>query len=620
MEDTQLKQQALARAAAARASLQAELEAATKADLARRRAADLEQKREAERKRALVAAQQKRAADEARIKQELEEKRKRSAEAAKKAEEAAHAALLLGPAKRGSGSTLGSGARNRTQSASTPQGTSKMMATFNSVVAKTARKKSASDFSLLTREEKRERKLAASLGVDKRAVARASSSGSLRSSASKSPSRSLMHNSTRQLNGAAQASGTSTGSRSTSAGGHHASSSTKAPLPTFTRKAAVIGPDKTFDEAITLGQEKRDKRSIDEIERDLRAAKEAKLREQGGLSNSQLEERKRREEEHRRQEEKRRAAMAEKRRADLQANGIAVPPEDASPPRNRKPEPPLPPPPRSRQESPAVNARLLAAAEFHNRKAVAPPPPPKIRVNGKDAKLKRGRSGRASEGDVRDPSPLGRGGSPAVATPTRKETPRERFIREEAEKKKRAKAGDLSGVASVSGKGKAVADRGRRRHDEEEDDDAERSYGDESEADSFVVDDAEELSGMDEDESDEDDNDGDRRYRKKHKTSHAGKRSSSGRSSGSRKGGSSSMREEIWRIMGRDRSKYVDMEDSDDDDIMEATAADIAREEVRSGKIAKEEDTREQAAEEAHAREKAARLKQLAKKARATTR
>ncbi|KAE8216626.1 hypothetical protein CF327_g233 [Tilletia walkeri] len=646
-----LKSAALARAESQRKALLAETEAAAKAELERRRAADMQQKKEAELKRAAMVAQQKRLAEQERIRKETAERKKREAELDESqlpdlAQSKSAARVLLNGVKR-TKATSSTTSRSTSASASSSGGDrSNMMATFNSVVRKTARKKGSSDLSLLTREEKRNRKLNASLGVDKRAVPRAVSMGSLRGAASHSPSRGPGQSVSKGSGGASGSGASSTPRTSTAAAAQHAISSAKgSALPSFTRKAAVIGPDKTFDEAITLGQKKRDNRSIDEIERDLRAAKEARLLKEGG-PNTTLEERKKREEEQKKLEEKRKMAMAEKRRLDLEAQGIFVPlprvgsepPVKAVDPSERS---------RARTSSPAVNPKLLAAAAFYAQKPSGTPPPSKIRISTGDVtvvvggKSKRGRAGqRKSAGDSRDASPAVNGSSPgaagvAGATPSgRPETERERFIRLEAEKKRAATASsssDLSHPASSSHKGKAP----RRGQSEEEEDDGEGGYDDEEEeddADSFIVDDEGEMSGMEEEDPDDDEDD-DPRYRKKHKTSHSGAAPS--RSSGSgtnsrvvskgRHGGSGSVsggrsskngepdyRDEIWRIMGRNRQNYVDMEDSDDD--MEATAADIAREETRSARIAKKEDELAQQAEDAHAKEKAARLRMLAKK------
>ncbi|KAE8258157.1 hypothetical protein A4X13_0g1870 [Tilletia indica] len=648
-----LKSAALARAESQRKALLAETEAAAKAELERRRAADMQQKREAELKRAAMVAQQKRLAEQERIRKETAERKKREAELDESqlpdlAQSKSAARVLLNGVKR-TKATSATMSRSTSASASSSGGDrSNMMATFNSVVRKTARKKGSSDLSLLTREEKRNRKLNASLGVDKRAVPRAASMGSLRGAASHSPSRGPGQSVSKGSGGASGSGASSTPRTSTAAAAQHAISSAKgSALPSFTRKAAVIGPDKTFDEAITLGQKKRDNRSIDEIERDLRAAKEAKLLKEGG-PNTTLEERKKREEEQKKLEEKRKMAMAEKRRLDLEAQGIFVPlprvgsepPVKAVDPSERS---------RARTSSPAVNPKLLAAAAFYAQKPSGTPPPSKIRISTGDAtvvaggKSKRGRAGqRKSAGDSRDASPAVNGSSPgaagvAGATPSgRPETERERFIRLEAEKKRAAASSsqDPSHPSSSSHKGKAPR---RGQSEEEEDDDDQGGYDDEEEddADSFIVDDEDEMSGMEEEDPDDDDDD-DPRYRKKHKTSHSGaapSRSSGGgknsrvvskgRQGGSGSGGGSGggrsskngepdYRDEIWRIMGRNRQNYVDMEDSDDD--MEATAADIAREETRSARIAKKEDELAQQAEDAHAKEKAARLRMLAKK------
>ncbi|KAK0536402.1 hypothetical protein OC842_001986 [Tilletia horrida] len=643
MDDYNLKREAIARAEAQRAKLLAEAERQAKAEQARRRAADAGEKREAERRRAMLAAQQKRRDEEARMQREVEERRKREAEmdeselpdlargtsAARmlmsgtkgNKASAAAAASSSGPARASAtgravnGKALETTGNNAAmQSGSSTGSGAGMMATFNSVVRKTARKKGPADTSLLTREEKRQRKLAASLGGDKRTVSRSGSLGSLRGAASHAPVRSASHSSLPKFGG-------TFASGSASSSSAPAISAKSQALPSFTRKAAVIGADKTFTEAITLGQKKRDNRSIDEIERDLRAAKEAKLLKEGGLKSSELEERKRREEEHRKLEEKRKLAMAEKRRLDLEAQGIFVSPSLAtSHPPVKEPDPSQRA--RARTSSPVVNQRLLAAAEFHNRKASPSPTPLKSHTNGIKAervelvKGKRDRSGRLSGATHKDasPGPTASAPSPGSTLPVKKETEREKFIREEAERKKRAAAGSVTD-GSVNKKGKAV-----QRLREEAPDDDEEEEEDDDDADSFIVDDLDDMDEGGQEDEDEEDED-DRRYRKKHKAFHQRSRateSSRSRSRSSRDGGSGGgddYRDEIWRIMGRDRRAYVDMDDSDDD--MEATAADIAREEFRSTRIAKKEDEQEQAAEEQHARDKAVRLQKLAAKARA---
>ncbi|CAD6945715.1 unnamed protein product [Tilletia controversa] len=652
-QDHKLKFEAKNRAEAQRKALLAETAAAAKLELERRRAADARTKQEAELKRVAMVAQQKRIAEEARLRKENEERKKREADLDESqlpdlAQSKSAAKVLLNGARRNKGASAtpsrpgAAKGSSRTNVASTSAGgdNSNMMATFNSVVRKTAKKKSASDLSLLTREEKRNRKLKAALGADKRAVPRSASMGSLRGAAT---SHSLARGMGSSSSGGAGSSahGSASGSLSIAAAAQRAIASAKGPaLPSFTRKAAVIGPDKTLNESITLGQNKRDKRTIEEIERDLRAAKEAKLLKEGGSNNATLEERKRREEEQKKLEEKRKLAMAQKRRLDLEAQGIVLPPPKivSEPPSKENDATERA---RARTSSPVVlpNPKLLAAAQFYHRKASPTPPPSKIRnsIGGTNetaaggAKGKRGRTGqRKSTGDSRDASPAvnrlspGGGGAGAAQQPSRPETERERFIRLEAEKK-RAAAANPSEPGPSSQKGKAVR---RAQSDAEDDDEGGEEEGyddDESDVDSFIVDDEDEMSGMEED--DDGDDDDDPRYRKKHKTSHAavpsrsvsggksnGKSSNGRRSGGGGSGGghSTNVREEIWQIFGRKRPNYSDMEDSDDD--MEATAADIAREEVRSARIAKKEDEVAQAAEDARAREKAARLRQLAKK------
>ncbi|KAK0545633.1 hypothetical protein OC846_004774 [Tilletia horrida] len=658
MEEIARRQEAIARSEAQRQALLAETQAAAKAELARRRAADAQEKKEAERRRALLVATQKRAAEEARIKKEIEERKKREAELEESeipdlatATSAARAMMNGSYKKVGQKSTAsvnaGSAAR-KNQGDTSPAPSSErsgMMATFNSVVAKTARKKVASDTSLLTREEKRNRKLAASLGVRKApSMSRSTSVSSVRSSGGGPASRS--HSPAHSTSSA----GGQGGSRSASLGGTSVNAAARAiaaagkapPLPSFNRKANILSADKAFTETITLGQKKRDMRSIDEVERDLRAAREARLLQEGGGANHALEERRKREEEHRRQEEKRKQAMAEKKRQDLEAQGIFVDPvppasessNDARDPRTasnemrrERSQSQQSQAARSRTRSPPVNAKLRAAAEFHYRKVEQPrrslPGGRSEREKHPGSKGKsRGRRSEpdASSDDGRDPNrPLGKGPDSAVKATPKRETARDRFIREEAERKRLAAERGESG--SRNGPGTSAGDRkGKRKagygaddgYDDEEDDDA----------DSFIVDDEDEEM-LDEDEDDDSDDGEDNRYnaRKRLKSSHGSSASRSSRVSPPHKSRSKTVSEEIWSIFGRGRGRpsFEDEEMYSDEDDMEATAADIAREEFRSAQIARKEDENEQEAEERHAKEKAARLRKAAATARRGT-
>ncbi|KAK4050079.1 hypothetical protein OIV83_003650 [Microbotryomycetes sp. JL201] len=70
-----------------------------------------------------------------------------------------------------------------------------------------------------------------------------------------------------------------------------------------------------------------------------------------------------------------------------------------------------------------------------------------------------------------------------------------------------------------------------------------------------------------------------------------------------------SMRDEIWRLLGRDRSRDIqrDMFSDDDDSDMEATGADVYREEQRAARIARQEDRNEEELLRRRAEEKAKR-------------
>ncbi|KAM0788233.1 hypothetical protein ACM66B_001387 [Microbotryomycetes sp. NB124-2] len=69
-----------------------------------------------------------------------------------------------------------------------------------------------------------------------------------------------------------------------------------------------------------------------------------------------------------------------------------------------------------------------------------------------------------------------------------------------------------------------------------------------------------------------------------------------------------SMRDEIWRLLGRDRSRDVQRDAfSDDDSDMEATGADVDREEQRAARIARQEDRNEEEKLRRRAEEKARR-------------
>ncbi|KAK4058301.1 hypothetical protein OIO90_000458 [Microbotryomycetes sp. JL221] len=103
------------------------------------------------------------------------------------------------------------------------------------------------------------------------------------------------------------------------------------------------------------------------------------------------------------------------------------------------------------------------------------------------------------------------------------------------------------------------------------------------------------------DEDDSDDSDHERYNQRQVKTSSSSKRSKSGLDL--------NMRDEIWRLMGRNRSKDIEREfefsDQEDDDLgMEATSQQVFEEEKKSIKFAKKEDQLEQEIQKRKALEK----------------
>ncbi|CAH7676434.1 SPT2 chromatin protein-domain-containing protein [Phakopsora pachyrhizi] len=75
-----------------------------------------------------------------------------------------------------------------------------------------------------------------------------------------------------------------------------------------------------------------------------------------------------------------------------------------------------------------------------------------------------------------------------------------------------------------------------------------------------------------------------------------------------------SMRDEIWKIMGKDRREYASrpiISDEEDSDDMEADLDDVFEEEGRAAKLARIEDQREQEALRRHEQEKKKRLAEL---------
>lgn len=145
-------------------------------------------------------------------------------------------------------------------------------------------------------------------------------------------------------------------------------------------------------------------------------------------------------------------------------------------------------------------------------------------------------------------------GSKGPAPPSRPETARERFLREEQERKAKAKADKAAGVAS------------KKSMQYEEDDDEDEDDEDE--------DDEESLDDFIDDEDPDEE------------------------------------QQDIWSMInpGKERPKYMNTsrdDDDDDDDDMEADIDSMTKEELRSSRAGREEDKREEAELNRRAREKA---------------
>lgn len=354
---------------------------------------------------------------------------------------------------------------------------------------------------------------------------------------------------------------------------------------------------------VALGTKKRDHRSIDEIERDLRKLKEAKgqgrsdapsqvelEREAALLRRQKAMEEKRKAD----QEAKERAALrqAEIDDGDDSKDGLFGSDDDVDDSMRRKSSQAKMNKPSERprvsakgaQSGAASVVRPPAAPQPKEQKPIASRPPGGInpadflpgaplrpeamaRLTQKAKSTPDAASSRRSPDSdpasrakrpAADPksSPAPAAAATSAALPKR-ETARDRFIREQEEKKKADAASGANG-----GGGRA-----RRVRSPDEYGSEERDYEDDYESD-----------GVDNDEDGE--------------------------------GGGQSYRDEIWKLFGKDRKKYASrVVDSDDD--MEADAASVLQEELRSSKQAREEDLREEQLEKQREREKLLRKQGL---------
>ncbi|KAJ1032564.1 hypothetical protein NDA16_000587 [Ustilago loliicola] len=354
---------------------------------------------------------------------------------------------------------------------------------------------------------------------------------------------------------------------------------------------------------VALGTKKRDHRSIDEIERDLRKLKEAKGQGRNdGPSQAELEReaallrRQKAMEEKRKadQEAKERAALlkAENGDGDGSKDDLFGSDEDADDSARRKSSqaktskpsersktstngahngsaptarPPAPTQPKEHKPNASRAPGGINPADFFPGAPLRPEAMARLSQKAKstpDAISSRRspdsdsapQAKRSAAGPKSSPAPAG---AASPAAPPKRETARDRFIREQEEKKKAA--------AAWGGNGGAGKDRRSRSPDDY--DSQEEDYEDEYESD-----------GVD------DDDDGG--------------------------GGGQSYRDEIWKLFGKDRKKYASrVVDSDDD--MEADAASVLQEELRSSKQAREEDLREEQLEKQREREKLLRKQAL---------
>ncbi|MCO5554326.1 hypothetical protein L7F22_007855 [Adiantum nelumboides] len=433
--------------------------------LAKQRAADAAAREERERQRELYAAQERRRKEQAQRDKDAALERQKRDEERRKRLEREAEEATRAKTL----ASLANGARRSGDRAANGAARSKADASSRG-------KKRAPDenrYSTLTREEKRLKATRDMLGI--------SSSGSVRKSKGHSH--------------------------------HHATASSPAMLA----------------DLVKLGTKKRDNRSIEEIDRDLRAARM-------GAAGASTQSRRDLE-----------AAEAQLRRQKaMDAKKAGLPHAGSSSP---MPTAPSSGPSRSSAE-PAVD-RFSKDSDRQNDEADE---------DKKDKKKKKKQSSRA------DSDPHAEGSKPSG--PPRRETARDRFLREEAERKKAASSSSSSGLSG--------RDRGRAAHNvsySEDDDDDEGSDASSMSQDTYETD-SQASSDVDE----------------------------------GRGGVSTAIGDEIWRMFGKDRSKYVSaIDDDDDDDDMEADAESVFREEMRSAQLARKEDEREQRELERRAREKAAR-------------
>ncbi|SPO21828.1 uncharacterized protein UTRI_01321_B [Ustilago trichophora] len=354
---------------------------------------------------------------------------------------------------------------------------------------------------------------------------------------------------------------------------------------------------------VALGTKKRDHRSIDEIERDLRKLKEAKGQgKNDGPSQADLEReaallrRQKAMEEKRKadQEARERAALRkENGDADDSKNDLFGSDDDADVTERRKASQSKanktserPAPSNGAQSSSTHTSRPLAPPQPKEPRSIATralgginpadflPGAPlrpeamarltqKAKTTSNTTSARRSpdsdsasKTKRASSDSKSSPAPAA---AASPIAPPRRETARDRFIREQEEKKRLA-ASDASGRAADDGRRGG----GRRSRSPDEYDSEEDDYEDEYESD-----------GMDDDD-----------------------------------GGAQNYRDEIWKMFGKDRKKYASrVVDSDDD--MEADAASVLQEELRSSKQAREEDLREEQLEKQREREKLLRKQAL---------
>ncbi|CBQ70437.1 conserved hypothetical protein [Sporisorium reilianum SRZ2] len=354
---------------------------------------------------------------------------------------------------------------------------------------------------------------------------------------------------------------------------------------------------------VALGTKKRDHRSIDEIERDLRKLKESKGQaSSGGPSQVELE----------REAAllRRQKAMEEKRKSDLEARERAAlrkendsaddskddlfgsddDGDDEAKAAKRAKAAPSKSYSKSSSRAPTSNAaangssRPLAATQPKEPRPIAArasgginpadflPGAPlrpeamarlsqKARPTSDSASVRKSPESDSASKSKRPPSDA-KASSPAA--PPKRETARDRFIREQEEKKKKAAAGRADEGARKGGR--------LRSDSPDEYDSEEGDYDDEYDS-----------EGIDDDDEEE---------------------------GGGGRGGGQSYRDEIWKIFGKDRKKYASrIVDSDDD--MEADAASVLQEELRSSKQAREEDLREEQLEKQREREKLLRKQAL---------